>query len=292
MRPLTKFIRAFFLLSSLTSCGQTNREISQDVILSNTKDHHNQIDTAAKTIATRFSTPMGYERKTYEKSSFQYYLSNFPLKPIDAKVYYFNGELKPNRNVYVSVFDIDVGNKDLQQCADAVMRLRAEYLYGQKRYNEIHFNFTNGFPVNYSRWAEGDRIRISGNNTSWYRAKNKDYSYKTFKEYLEVIFSYAGTASLSRELNKIPVDSIEVGDIFIKGGSPGHAVIVVDLSVSRTNGKRIFMIAQSYMPAQSIHLLANRNNKDLSPWYDLTETDKLFSPEWTFEKSDLKRFAK
>lgn len=138
MKVKTKLFPVLISFTFLTSCGQTNSNVPKDATSSNSNEQLKRIDSTAKTIATRFSTPTGYERKTYEKNTFQYYLSNFPLKPIDAKVYYYNGELKPNTDVYVSVLNIDVGNKDLQQCADAVIRLRAEYLYGQKRYNEIH----------------------------------------------------------------------------------------------------------------------------------------------------------
>jgi hypothetical protein len=50
---------------------------------------------------------------------------------------------------------MEIGNKDLHQCADAVMRLRAEYLWNEERYDKIHFNFTNGFRVDYTKWIEG-----------------------------------------------------------------------------------------------------------------------------------------
>ena len=278
------------LTAHLTSCGQPNKNLSAEIAVDKVDNQPGRIDSAAKTLITRFFAPPGFHRLSYESSSYQYYLSNFPLKPIEAKVYYYNGQPKSNQSVCASVFDIDVGNKDLQQCADAVIRLRAEYLYGQKRFNEIHFDFTNGFKVDYKKWAEGYRLKISGNNTSWYKAKEEDYSYKIFKEYLITVFNYAGTLSLSKELSRISPDNIQVGDVFIKGGSPGHAVIVVDLAINKLNGKRIFMIAQSYMPAQSIHLLVNESDKDISPWYDLSQVDKLYSPEWTFEKAELKRF--
>ncbi len=50
------------------------------------------------------------------------------------------------------------------------------------------------------------------------------------------------------------------------------------------------MIAQSYMPAQDIHVLKNLNNPEISPWYDSNFGDKLYTPEWTFDKSQLMRF--
>ena len=50
------------------------------------------------------------------------------------------------------------------------------------------------------------------------------------------------------------------------------------------------MISQSYMPAQEIHILINQIDQDLSPWYPLDFGESLFTPEWTFNANDLKRF--
>lgn len=106
------------------------------------------------------------------------------------------------------------------------------------------------------------------------------------------VFMYAGTASLSKELLTVPYTSLQPGDVFIKGGSPGHAVIVLDVAVDPATKKKVFLLAQSYMPAQQIHILVNPISKKLSPWYELEEVDsgKLYTPEWTFEKKELKRF--
>ncbi len=249
------------------------------------------LDTTGKTIQTRIHCPDGYARLTQRAHSFSSFLSIFPLKKHGSKVYYFNGEEKYNQEVYAAVLDIDVGDKDLQQCADAVMRLRAEYLYKEKLYKKIHFNLTNGFRLDYSKWAEGYRVKVSGNNTTWYKSKAVDYSYATFREYMNFLFMYAGTLSLSKELKSIPYDSIQAGDVFIRGGSPGHAVIVMDVAIETKTGKRIIILAQSYMPAQNIHLLTNLEDKKLSPWYDLNDTEELHSPEWTFQKTELKRFT-
>ena len=88
-----------------------------------------------------------------------------------------------------------------------------------------------------------------------------------------MVFMYAGTASLSKELRTVPYTSLQAGDVFIKGGSPGHAVIVVDVAIHPKTKKKVFLLAQSYMPAQQIHILVNPANRNLSPWYELTDTD-------------------
>jgi hypothetical protein len=238
------------LLMVLLSCGKTQVTSQRTPVL---------LNESGVDISTRFNTPQGYSRVQMDTSSFGYYLQHFKLKPNGSKVYYYNGEEKGNSGVYEAVLDIDVGEKDLQQCADAVMRLRAEYLYGQKLYDKIHFNFTSGFNAEYKRWANGERIKVDGNQVSWYSGGTKDYSMPTFKKYLEKVFTYAGTLSLSKEMRSISADEMQIGDVFIKGGSPGHAVIIMDMAKD-ASGKKIFMIAQSYMPAQSIHILKNLND--------------------------------
>ena len=154
-----------------------------------------------ETVATRIAPPTGYVREACSDHSFTGYLRNLPLMPKGSKVMLYNGKEKSNQSAAYAVIDMEIGNRDLQQCADAVMRLRAEYLWKHKRYGEIKFNFTNGFPAGYKKWAEGNRIKVSGNQVQWYAAgKGVDYSYKTFRNYLDMVFMYAGTASLSREL--------------------------------------------------------------------------------------------
>ena len=88
----------------------------------------------------------------------------------------------------------------------------------------------------------------------------KDDSYQNFREYLEVIFRYAGTISLDRESVSVSQNSqIKTGDFIIKPGSPGHSVIVA--GVARSNsGKKLYLLAESFMPAQDIHILKNKKN--------------------------------
>ena len=84
---------------------------------------------------------------------------------------------------------------------------------------------------------------------------------------------------------------MQIGDILIQKGNPyGHAVIVIDMAENPDTREKVYMLAQSYMPAQDIQVLVNRNNSKISPWYLINE-DPIESPEWTFNPEDLKRFG-
>ena len=233
--------------------------------------------------------PEGYHRKIYHKNTFQSWLQHLPLKQNNEYVFLYNGEKKINQNAHFKIINIDVGKNDLQQCADAIIRLYAEYLYGDSSYSKIHFNFTSGDTVYFIKWGEGYRPIIHNNHVKWVKKSTPNFEYKNFRQYLNTVFTYAGSYSLSKELIDINANQMEVGDIFIQGGFPGHAVIVVDLAKNK-NDEIIFLLAQSYMPAQEIHILRNPNNSILDPWYKLDDSHELRTPEWIFKWSNLKRF--
>ncbi|MGV3638126.1 MAG: DUF4846 domain-containing protein [Flavobacteriales bacterium] len=243
----------------------------------------------SETIVSRFVVPPRYVRLHAAPDSFASWLRTRALLPMGSPVLLYNGEPKSRQDVHAAVLDISVGAKDLQQCADAVMRLRAEYLFAQGRSNEIQFNFTNGFTAEFRRWKNGERIKVVGNQCSWSASARPDSSHATLLAYLDRVFTYAGTSSLSKELRPAGGAGIEPGDVFIQGGSPGHAVIVVDVAMNST-GKRVFLLAQSYMPAQSIHILKNVQEPALGSWFLQGEGDRLRTPEWTFDWSDRKRW--
>ncbi|ELR69610.1 hypothetical protein C900_04835 [Fulvivirga imtechensis AK7] len=283
------------VVASLYACDQGLSQSSRVDNGPNSEDQitekQNIIDPDGATILTRILVPRNFKRTTASPASFGGYLRELPLKAHNVPVKYYNGRVKENRNVYDAVVDLDIGKRDLHQCADAVMRLRAEYLYGQKKYDRIHFNFTNGFRVDYEKWRKGQRIVVDGNKTYWKASARPSDTYETFWKYLEIIFSYAGTLSLEKELQPVNLNDLEIGDVFIQGGSPGHAVIVVDVAVNENTGEKIFLLAQSYMPAQEIQILKNPNNEALSPWYSENFGEVLKTPEWTFNKSTLRRFG-
>jgi hypothetical protein len=209
--------------------------------------------------------PDGFKRLTCKEGSFGHWLRKLALKP-GKEVYLYNGSLKPNQDAQFTVIDMSVGKKDLQQCADAVMRLRAEFLFDQKLFSAIVFSDNLGKKY---EWKENNN-----------RAR--------FQAYLDRVFGMCGTASLEKQLRPAALSSVEPGDVFIKGGFPGHAMIVMDVAVNK-RGNRWFMLAQSYMPAQDIHIVKNPGNP-ASPWYPADDVQPVVTPEWTFMPGQLKRW--
>jgi Domain of unknown function (4846) len=211
--------------------------------------------------------PPGFTRTSVLKGSFAAWLRQVNLKKSNT-VYLFNGLPKPNQQVQFAVLDIPVGNKDLQQCADAVMRLRAEYLYSAGRYDEIVFYDNLNRAYRYEAAKDSSR----------------------FESYLEKVYAWCGTLSLDKQLKTISnYADVRPGDVFIHGGSPGHAVIVMDVA-NNVYGEQVFMLAQSYMPAQDIHILKNPANEKQSPWYGLPANGPLQTPEWIFKHGERKRW--
>lgn len=168
------------------------------------------------------------------------------------------------------------------------MRLWAEYLFAKGKGEDICFRATNGSEVRWTAWMAGQRPRVAGRAIAWRKEAAADATWASFRRYLDFVFVYAGRYSLAKELLPVsPDDPIRPGDVFIQGGFPGHAVIVMDVAQD-AQGRRVFLLAQSYMPAQEVHVL--RGPKDDDPWYRFPVGDTLETPEWTFSPAHRMRF--
>lgn len=226
---------------------------------------------AEQALEKRIASPAGFARVEAATGTFAAWLRSLPLKPGRPQVLLHDGRPKRRQDVHWAVVDMDVGRRDLQQCADAAMRLRAEYLYSRRDYPAIHFNQSDGRALHFL-------------------ARGPDTSYRSLRKYLDHVFAYAGSYSLEREMRSARVQEMRIGDVFIQGGFPGHAVIVFDIA-AESSGRRVFLLAQSYMPAQEVHVLKNLDDLALNPWYALKPEGKLETPEWEFRWENLRRFA-
>lgn len=254
MKNITFLLLSFLLIS----CEEKVKRFTDN------ENGSTMIELVPKTIGA-IPVPKGYERMSSPVGSFASWLRTVPLKT-DKTVYLYNGQLKPNQEAQFVVVNISTGKRDLQQCADVVMRFRAEYLFAEKNYADIAFMDYKG---------------------KWYKWQGGDNRHE-FDNYLENVFGWCGSASLEKQL--IPVadfNKMAAGDVLIQGGFPGHAMLVVDMAVNK-QGNKIFMLAQGYQPAQDIHVVINPADEKLSPWYQLTTPGEIITPEWRFKKSSLR----
>lgn len=244
----------------------------------------------AETIGDRFAVPPGFVRAVVEPGSFGEWLRGLPLAPAGTPVLLHDGREKADQSDAAAVIDIDIGDADLQQCADAIIRLRAEYLFSRAAFVDIAFDFTSGDRYRFRSYAEGITPAVAGSKVSWRQGRGNGASHASMRRWLDIVFTYAGTMSLSRELT--PVESLsdaEIGDALILPGSPGHAVLVVDMATDPATGRKAVLLAQGYMPAQSVHILADEGDAGLSPWF-LVGQDRVVAGPWVFASDRLRRF--
>jgi len=246
---------------------------------------------AISTIAESIPVPDGFLRVAVAPGSFGDWLRHLPLKPADTGVTLHDGRPVADHGTVAAVIDIDVGRSDLQQCADAVMRLRAEYLFSRRLTGLIGFELYSGERYRFAAYAEGVTPMPSGERIAWQSGPPRDSSHASLRRWLDIVYGFASTRSLAHELR--PVDSLAeaaIGDVFIHPGSPGHAVIIVDLAVDPADGRKLALLAQSSTPARDVHILRNTGDPQLGPWFPLVADRPLITPGRVFAPNELKRF--
>jgi hypothetical protein len=278
------FLFALLAFINFNSKGKTIAKTIQTVVSS-----PSYINKSGNTIQTRIALPKGYKRVTYKKSSFQDYLRNYKLKPFGAKVINYDGTAYFYQSGHVGVLEMPVPKNGLQQCADALMRLRAEYLWDKNLKSKIGFQFTSGHYVSWQKYALGIRPKIKGNKVTFAKTAQADSSKNNFYKYLNLIYAYAGTLSLYTELPKIKDSKLQLGDMLVTPGTPGHIVMLID-EIENEKGEKLFLLAQGNTPSQTIHLLKNTMDTSISPWIKLKNNMEVNIPAYTFEKAKFVRF--
>lgn len=294
--------KIFFILAvmiiAVTGCRNTESDEPNQMEFSAEKtaekegavpEKKNMILPEGTTLETRFAVPEGYKRMEAENGSLSEFLREYELKEDGAPVLLYNGSKKRNQSAHTAVFTLPIEEVDLQQCADSIMRIYAEYYWHTGQQEKIAFHFTNGFLCDYSKWREGYRVAVNGNDVSWSKDASYDDSYECFVKYLRTVFNYAGTLSMeSLESETIPLSEMKVGDVIIKGGSPGHVVMVVDICENAA-GKKAYLLGQGYMPAQEFHVIRNPAHSEDSWYYEEEIQFPLRTTEYIFEEESMIR---
>ena len=138
----------------------------------------------ATTIAEAYPPPAGAQG--VEADAFGRYLQALDLHPADRPIRTHAGRVVAHDGRAV-VLPLVPG--DLQQCADSILRLRAEFLRG--RGVQPTFHATSGDPIPWARYAGGERARAVDDRLRWSAAAPADW-----ETWLAAVSTWAGTASL------------------------------------------------------------------------------------------------
>ncbi len=240
----------------------------------------------ADVLSARIATEPGFTRVALaDEASFAAFLRSLPLEPRSTPVRSFHGDviLAADDPRLAAVVAIDVGDKDLQQCADSVIRMHAEWRWAAGHKDVVYKSLSN-FPMPYDRWRRGDRFVLSGKDLAWTTGARPDDSHAGFRAYLDGVFMWANTIALARDAKKVARSELRAGDFFVLGGSPGHAILVLDVAKDAA-GHTHALFGQGYMPAQSFHVV----RVGASPWVSL-DGDDVRTPFWApFPWDSLRR---
>ena len=244
------------------------------------------VNPSGEKLETRFSVPSGYVRVPAEAGSLGAFLRSYPMKPDGSPVLLYDGRDRGTED-HAAVFAMHLEPVDEQQCADSVMRIFAEYFRATGQEDRIKFHFVSGFLCDWNTWKQGYRVSVSGNDVSWVKKTGPDCSDECFERYLTMVFAYASTLSMGEESVPIALSELQIGDVFLRSGAPGHVTMVVDMC--EKDGKKAFLLAQGYMPAQEFHVLKNLRHPS-DPWYYEDEVVYPFeTPGQTFAEGTLRR---
>lgn len=267
---------------------QPVQHVTNMVIATVEKPSH--INEDSLTIRSRVKVPKGYTRVEYGEGTFEDYLRNYKLKAFGSKIINYDDTDYFWQGGHIGILDISVPKNGLQQCADALIRVRSEFLWDNNRKDEIGFNFTSGHYCSWIAYADGYRPIINGSKVSFSKSAAKDISKDNFYRYLNLIYMYSGTLSLYNELPKIEnAKTLKIGDMLIKGGSPGHIVMICDEAMN-ADGEKIYLLFQGNTPAQSVHLVKNLEDASISPWYQLEKDAIIPVSNYIFYDSKFVRF--
>ncbi len=245
-------------------------------------------DIPTTPLSSRFAAPAGYERVS-DVEPYALWLRDLPLRSDRDEVLAFDGRRLSRPAAAVAA--LDVGKGDLQQCADSAIRLHAEFLWSSGQAEEAAYHFTSGDRSAWADWRAGERFAIEGSRVQRQRGEPRANSWSSYRGWLQYVFRYAGTRSLRLDTDPVAEgQAIRAGDVFVDPGSPGHAVVVLDIATDGQN--HLALLGQGYMPAEDFHVLRSRDAVD-GTWFLLPERadDLIDTPSWgAFRRTDLRRF--
>jgi hypothetical protein len=220
------------------------------------------------TIRYSIPVPRGYLRERYPSGSYSNWIQNLPLKA-QPVILDYKGRIVASGlyRVYGVVRMPLLFQSDLEQCADFAMRFWAEYHKAAGKLDKLYlFDY------------DGEKIffRQSG---------------KSFASFLKRAFANTNSHSLKNGCRTIAADQIIPGDMLVQNerGGIGHVSVVRDVCRSG-QGKKLFLIGYSFMPAQEFHIEKAEDKYGAEGWFTLEGYTKYLLDNLNYGKPALRRF--
>jgi len=222
-----------------------------------------------KTIRNSIDTPEGYLRVEFHEESYSNWIRNLPLKENPTILDYRGYTL--SRDCFYSIFAvIDMPllfNSDLEQCADYCMRFWAEYHKDMNRLDSLYL-------FDYS----GNKKKFAGSG-------------KTYINFLKWAFSSSNSYSLKMGCKKVSRDELIPGDMIVQNesGGIGHVSVILDICKSE-EGKKLYLIGYSFMPAQEFHIEKAASTRGTEGWFTLRKYFEYLEAYLPLGEPTLRRF--
>ena len=182
--------------------------------------------------------------------------------------------LNPGQDTAVAyVVDLDMKGRRLEQCMDILVRLYAEYLWKSNRIEDYKLPMPGGYWLNWKDWRKGYRPFFKGIDITLKKTSRPDTSLKTYQSYLNMVYSEAHTQQFYHAYQPLDRTAVKIGDIVIRKGTKGHAVMIVDLAKNE-NGEYIALVGNGDTPACQFFLLKHRKNE---VWIPLRFEDEILA---------------
>jgi len=202
-----------------------------------------------------------FHRINTEAGSFAKWLRQLPLKKSGSEVMnYKGGVFKSGVDSSVAfVVDLDIKGRRLEQCMDIVIRLYAEYLWGTRQIEDLQLPLPGGYWLKWQKWKEGYRPVFKGIKVTMSKSSQPDTSFKSYRTYLNTVYSESHSQQFYHAYKPVQRIDVQIGDIIIKRGTKGHAIMIVDLAIDE-HGEMIALIGNGDTPACQFFLLNYKTN--------------------------------
>lgn len=220
-------------------------------------------------------TLRGFTRVEAAEGSYAAYLRAIPLKEKGAKLHLYSDVVAKNQFLAAAIVDQPLLNK-YEQCADVAIRLWAEYLWQNGRYDEMCFTDVRDSMLCY----HCDTVPA-------------DSLHACFEAFLTEVYKWCNTASLFQETAPRQFIDVQAGDILVHPAEPGeaygHAIVVVDVAKD-SKGRVAILCLEGNTPAREKHIV---RNKWLwrDPWFVIDKNDtKIKFIKSRFKQGQLRHY--